>query len=92
MCDLDHTAPGPPGRVESGGDRPIEEARVPKDLDERWYYNVDTRQVEKGPAKRGWLDNRLGPYDTREEAERGLEELHRRNEEMDEEDRRWEEG
>ena len=65
---------------------------MPKDLDERWYYNVDKRQVERGPAKRGWLDNRIGPYDTREEAERGLDELHRRNAEMDEEDRRWEEG
>ena len=63
-----------------------------KDLDDRWYYNVETRRAEKGPAKRGFLENRLGPYETREQAERGLDELHRRNAILDEEDRSWEEG
>jgi hypothetical protein len=63
-----------------------------EDLDHRWYYNVETGRAEQGPAKRGFLESRLGPYATREEAERGLEELHRRNAALDEEDRRWEEG
>ena len=63
-----------------------------KDLDDRWYFNVDTGKAERGPAKRGFLESRLGPYETREQAERGLEELHRRNAIKDEEDRRWEEG
>ena len=63
-----------------------------EDLDNRWYYNVDTGKAEKGPARRGFLESRLGPYATREEAERGLDELHRRNAVMDEEDKRWEEG
>ena len=63
-----------------------------RELDESWYYNVDERRAEKGPAKRGFLESRLGPYATKEEAERGLEELHRRNAEMDEQDRKWEEG
>ena len=53
---------------------------------------MDTGQAERGPAKRGFLESRLGPYETREEAERGLTELHERNKRMDEEDRRWEEG
>jgi hypothetical protein len=65
---------------------------VAEDLDNRWYYNVDTGKAEKGPARRGFLESRLGPYATREEAERGLDELHRRNAVMDEEDKRWEEG
>ena len=50
------------------------------------------RAPRRGPAKRGFLESRLGPYATKQEAERGLEELHRRNAEMDEEDRKWEEG
>jgi len=65
---------------------------VARDLDESWYYNVDEGRAEKGPAKRTFLEARLGPYATKEEAERGLEELHRRNAEMDEQDRKWEEG
>ena len=63
-----------------------------KDLDDRWYFNVDTGEAEQGPAKRGYRATRIGPYNTREEAERGLAELHERNKRMDEEDRRWEEG
>ncbi|HEX6754582.1 MAG TPA: hypothetical protein VF109_01410 [Mycobacteriales bacterium] len=63
-----------------------------EDLDDRWYFNVDTGKAEKGPAKRGYLESRLGPYRSKEEAERGLDELHARNKRMDEEDRLWEEG
>jgi hypothetical protein len=63
-----------------------------KELDDRWYFNVETGKAEMGPAKRGFREARLGPYETREEAERGLAELHRRNKVMDEEDRRWNEG
>ena len=62
------------------------------DTDDRWWYNVDTGKVEQGPAKRGVNDGRLGPYATQAEAERGLDQLHQRNKQMDEEDRRWEEG
>jgi hypothetical protein len=65
---------------------------VAEDLDDRWYFNVDTGKAEKGPAKRGYLESRLGPYRSKEEAERGLDELHARNKRMDEEDRLWEEG
>ncbi|MCW2599935.1 MAG: uncharacterized protein JWM02_1764 [Frankiales bacterium] len=35
---------------------------------------------------------RLGPYPTREAAERALESVHERNERLDAEDRAWEEG
>ena len=40
----------------------------------------------RAPAKRGYREARIGPYNTREEAERGLAELHERNKRMDEED------
>ncbi len=63
-----------------------------KELDDRWYYNVEKGQAERGPAQRGFREARLGPYETREEAERGLAELHARNKRLDEEDRRWDEG
>ena len=50
------------------------------------------RQGRAGPRQARVPRGRIGPYDTREEAERGLAELHERNKRMDEEDRRWEEG
>lgn len=62
------------------------------DLDDSWYYNVEKGVAEKGPSKRGFREARLGPYGSKEEAERGLAELHERNKRMDEEDRRWNEG
>jgi hypothetical protein len=65
---------------------------VANELDDRWYFNVDKGVAEKGPAKRGFREARLGPYETKEQAERGLAELHERNKRMDEEDRRWNEG
>ena len=63
-----------------------------KDLDDRWYYNVDTGKAERGPARRGFLESRLGPYETRAEAERGLAELKAREKRKEDEDRAWEEG
>lgn len=65
---------------------------MPNQPDDRWYYNVDEGRAEQGPARKGYLTPRLGPYATRAEAERGLAELRRRNERLDEEDRQWEEG
>jgi len=65
---------------------------VAKDLDDRWYYNVDTGKAERGPARRGFLESRLGPYETQAEAERGLAELKAREKRKEDEDRAWEEG
>lgn len=61
-------------------------------MSDGWYYNVEARQAETGPSKRGFSETRLGPYATREEAESALATLHRRNDEADEADRRWREG
>jgi len=61
-------------------------------VEQAWYYNVEARQSETGPSKRGFAETRLGPFATREEADAALATLHRRNEEQDEADRRWREG
>ena len=59
-----------------------------KDL--KYYYNLETRQVEQGKVSS--FDNRIGPYDTREEAEHALEIARERNriaDAYDEQDDRW---
>ena len=51
------------------------------DTEQRWYYCLrhNTVEPEQGcPAK-----DRLGPYPTREEAERALEKVRERNKEWD---------
>lgn len=58
--------------------------------DLKYYYNLETRQVEQG--KISSFDNRIGPYDTREEAEHALEIAKERNQvadAYDEQDDRW---
>lgn len=58
--------------------------------DLKYYYNLETRQVEQG--KISSFDNRIGPYDTREEAEHALEIAKERNrvaDAYDEQDDRW---
>ena len=56
--------------------------------DQSWWYNVRTRQVEQGRGhSRG--EDRLGPYQTREEAERALDTVRARNETWEAEDRAW---
>jgi hypothetical protein len=55
------------------------------DDDKLWWYCLRHHTVEQGagcPAK-----DRLGPYATREEAQRALETVRRRNEEWDAQDR-----
>ncbi len=49
-----------------------------------YYYNVTTKQVEVG--KESPYYERLGPFDTHEEAERALEIVAERNKKWDEED------
>lgn len=58
--------------------------------DFKYYYNLETRQVEQGKVSS--YDNRIGPYDTREEAEHALEIARERNriaDAYDEQDDRW---
>ena len=56
--------------------------------DEQFYYNPSTGEVTQG-MQASW-DNRMGPYDTREEAERALETAAQRNQVADDQDEAWE--
>ncbi|WIM70172.1 hypothetical protein QP028_12765 [Corynebacterium suedekumii] len=51
---------------------------------EKWYFDPTTGSVEQG--KVGSWDERMGPYDTREEAARALEVAEARNAAADAED------
>ena len=58
--------------------------------DEQFYYNPSTGEVTQG--KEAAWDNRMGPYDTREEAQRALDtaaERNKRAEAQDEADDNW---
>ena len=56
--------------------------------DEKFYFNPSTGEVTQGKVA-SW-DNRMGPYDTREEAERALETAAQRNQVADDQDEDWE--
>lgn len=51
-----------------------------------YYFNLETREVEQG--RRSPWTRRMGPYATREEAEKALEAAAARTEEWDREDER----
>lgn len=53
--------------------------------DEKFYFNPSTREITQGKVS-GW-DDRMGPYDTREEAQRALETAAQRTKEADDQDR-----
>lgn len=52
-----------------------------------WYYNTVTGKVELGPQSP--MANRLGPYPTKEAAEKALETARERNKHWDEQNRSW---
>lgn len=54
---------------------------------EKFYYNTETGQVERGRASL-W-SKVMGPYDTEEEAARAYEIAARRNAEAEAKDREW---
>ncbi|MFC8923975.1 SPOR domain-containing protein [Cellulosimicrobium sp. NPDC057127] len=53
---------------------------------DQYYFDTRTGEVHRGPS--GSWSHRMGPYATREEAERALQTAHERSEAWDEEDRR----
>ncbi|MGI8459221.1 MAG: SPOR domain-containing protein [Propionibacteriaceae bacterium] len=53
--------------------------------DDDWWFNLNTRSAEQD-AQRGKAADRLGPYGSREEAERALDKVAERNEAADRED------
>lgn len=58
--------------------------------DEKFFYNLETGQVEQGKVS-AW-ENRMGPYDTREEAQRALETAKQKTQEWDQDTKEWENG
>lgn len=52
-----------------------------------FYYNLETGEVEEGRVT-DWT-RRIGPYATREDAERALETAAKRTAAWDDADRRW---
>lgn len=60
----------------------------PLDPQTAYYYNTETSQVEQG-YQSAWT-GRMGPYRTREEAEKALETAARRNRDWEQAEREWE--
>lgn len=54
---------------------------------EKYWYNTKTKQVEKGAAS-PW-ENRMGPYDTADEARNALAHAAENSADWDAEDREW---
>ena len=52
-----------------------------------WWFNLITRQVEEGPGAPN--SERLGPYETKLQAELALEKARLRNEKWAKEDEQW---
>ncbi|WP_372593864.1 SPOR domain-containing protein [Actinotalea sp.] len=57
------------------------------DEDGEYWFNLTTHEVERGRVS-SW-EHRLGPYPTREAAERALQEAKERTEAWDEADEKW---
>ena len=51
------------------------------DADQKWFFDPTTKEVSQGKTS-GW-ENRMGPYDTREEAENAIEIAQARNDAAD---------
>lgn len=54
---------------------------------EKFWYNTKTNEVEKGRAS-AW-ENRMGPYDTAEEAQNALSRAAENTADWESEDRDW---
>lgn len=63
---------------------------VPQPETVEFYFNTRTKMVEKG-RQSSW-EHLMGPYDSREEAERALDIAQQRNDEWEDDDDAWESG
>lgn len=63
-----------------------EERTMMTDTNE-WYYNTATGEVELGPLSP--MQNRIGPYKTKEDAMEALEIAQENNKKWDDQDRQW---
>ncbi|PZR53728.1 hypothetical protein DNL40_06280 [Xylanimonas oleitrophica] len=55
--------------------------------DAEYWFNLSTGEVEQG-RQSSWT-HRMGPFKTREDAQRALEKAKERSEAWDEDDERW---
>jgi len=60
------------------------------EFQEKYYFNLQTGEVEHG--KKSGVFERMGPYDTHEEAAAALAAAQERTEAWDEEDKEWKEA
>lgn len=84
--------PGEKGRIDIEALRkelpPVSNDELPDLSDgKKWYYNTRTGDVEYG--KLSSFTHRMGPYDTREDAERALKIARARNDIWEAEDKEW---
>ncbi|WP_277213172.1 SPOR domain-containing protein [Isoptericola croceus] len=54
----------------------------------QYWYNADTGEVVEARQKPAWT-HRMGPYPTREAAERALDTAAQRNENWEDDDAEW---
>ena len=57
--------------------------------EEQWYWNLKQGRAVQA-SQRGPADDLMGPYDSKEEAERWRERFDARNEQWEQADREWE--
>jgi hypothetical protein len=76
------------GSVENEGRaaREAPEGREDEMADEWWWFDLKTKTAVSEPKNKSKAVDRLGPYATREEAERALERVEKRNKAWDAED------
>ncbi|RBP99583.1 hypothetical protein [Bifidobacterium xylocopae] len=58
--------------------------------EEKWYFNTETGEAELGKVSP--LEQRMGPYASREQAQEAWKIAKKRNEQWDEDERRWKAG
>ena len=56
-------------------------------MSDKWWYSLKSMRVEHGPGDPN--SERLGPYDTEDEAAHAFEIARKRNEQWDEDDNEW---
>lgn len=58
-----------------------------KEIDVAWWYNILTNKTEEGPGAPN--SERLGPFETEQEALSALEKVRERNESWDADSAKW---
>jgi hypothetical protein len=65
-----------------------DEAKMSDTSRGEWYFNTEKQVPEQG--KRTRIENRMGPYSSREEALKAWKIVQERNKKWEDDDRKWE--